>query len=84
MICIFLKRQGRRFREPVSLASVTLFDIFIGDLADDRGRLACDMRLRGVTGTPHGRTPILWDLDKLGNWASRNIVKFMKCKDLHL
>lgn len=47
MMYIFLKRQGRRFREPVSLASVTLFDIFIGDLADDRGRFACDMRFKG-------------------------------------
>lgn len=55
---------------------LTLFNI--SDLADDTRRFACDMRLRSVTGTPNGRTPILWDLDKLENWANRNIMKFSK------
>lgn len=62
-----------------------LFHIFISDLADDTRRFPCNMRLRDVTGTPNGRTPILWDLDKLENWANRNIMKFIKkCKDLCL
>lgn len=62
-----------------------MFNIFIGDLADDARRFAYGMRLRGVTVTSNGRTPVLWDLDKLENWANRNIMKFSKnCKDLHL
>lgn len=49
------------------VVGLMLFDILISDLADDTRRFACDMRLRGVTGTPNGRTPILWDLGKLEN-----------------
>lgn len=67
------------------VVGLTLFNILISDLADGTRRFACDMRLRGVTGTPNGRTPIQWNLDKLENWANRSIMKFSKkCKDLHL
>lgn len=54
-------------------------------VADGTRRFACDVKLRGVTGTPNRRTIVLKNLDKLENWANRNIIKFSKkYKDLYL
>lgn len=65
-LCVWLVASDEQSTSGC-VVGLMLFDILISDLADDTRRFACDMRLRGVTGTPNGRTPILWDLGKLEN-----------------
>jgi len=49
-------------------------------------RFADDTKLGGVAGTPRGHAAIQRELDRLGKWTSRNIMKFNKekYKVLHL
>lgn len=60
-----------------------LFNIFIND-SDDGKELtlrdfADDVKLR-VVEPPDGRAAIQSDLDKLGKWADRSLMKFNKQK----
>jgi len=45
-----------------------------------------DTKLSGVVDTWEGRTSLLEDLDRLEEWANKNLLKFNKdkCKVLHL
>lgn len=47
---------------------------------------ADNKELGGVAHTPDGCAVIQWDLDRLGNWAEKDLLKFNrgKCSVLHL
>lgn len=82
-LCVWLLASNEESTSEVCTGAHVVQHLHRG-LADDTRRFACDLRLRGVTGTLGRRIPILWDLDKLENWANRNIMKSSKqCKDLH-
>ncbi|KAK4832042.1 hypothetical protein QYF61_020557 [Mycteria americana] len=73
-----------------STAGPILLNIFINHL-DDRvkctlSKFADDTKLGGVADTPDDCAAIQRDLDRLEEWANRNLMKFNKekCKVLHL
>ncbi|GAB0186081.1 mitochondrial enolase superfamily member 1 [Grus japonensis] len=73
-----------------SILGPTLFNIFISDL-DDRikctlMKFADDTKLSGEADTSEGRATLQEDLDRLVEWANKNLMKFSKdkCKVLHL
>lgn len=58
-----------------------LFKMFINDLDDGTEcKFVDDKKLGVIDDTPDGCTTIQKDLDRLENWADRNVPKFCKGK----
>ena len=67
-----------------------LFSVFVSDVGDGIKctlmKFADDTKLSGEVDTSEGRATLQEDLDRLEEWANKNLTKFNKnkCKVLHL
>ena len=67
-----------------------LFNIFVSDLDNvikcSLMKFAGDTKLSGEVDTPEGRAALQGDLDRLEEWANKNLMKLNrdKCKAMHL
>jgi len=74
--------------DPMSLLGPVLFNIFVGNT--DSGiectltKFANDTKLCGAVNMVERRDAIQRDPDRLERWARVNLMKFNKCKVLHL
>ncbi|GAB0209187.1 mitochondrial enolase superfamily member 1 [Grus japonensis] len=73
-----------------SILDPVLFNVFISDLHDGIKctlmKFVDDTKLSGEADTLEGRATLKEDLDRLEEWANKNLMKFNKdkCKVLHL
>ncbi|GAB0192430.1 mitochondrial enolase superfamily member 1 [Grus japonensis] len=85
----FSNWQPVRSRVPQGLGP-TLFNAILSDLDDwikcTLMKFADDTKLSGEVDTSEGRATLQEDLDRLEEWANKNLMKFNKdeCKVLHL
>ncbi|GAB0204113.1 mitochondrial enolase superfamily member 1 [Grus japonensis] len=91
LMCYGLDKWSVRWWGPPGIdIGPTLFNIFISDLDDGIKRIlmkfADDTKLSGEVDSSEWKATLQEDLDRLEEWANKNLMKFNKdkCKVLHL